>query len=152
MHPWVVVAMQLLRCVYVLLFCVVSKALLGISWWLLGSLICTHTCTAAPHANDWICEVWFTCDIKWVLHAHFTVKFLLYRFEYANEVACMINEAFHNADGTPKSRRGVLLYITCSWRRIEMISMVMQATNPVNFLENTSAVIASQSHPHCHHS
>lgn len=47
----------------------------------------------------------------------------------------MINEAFHNADGTPKSRRGVLLYITRSWSRMELISMVMQATNPVHFLK-----------------
>lgn len=36
-----------------------------------------------------------------------------------------------------------LEYYSCSWNRIELISMVMQATNPVHFLENTSAVIAS---------
>lgn len=101
-----------------------------------SNMYMTHTCTTTPHATNYqICEVWFTCDIKWVLHAYFTVEFLPYRFEYANEVACMINEAFHNADGTPKSRRGVLLYITRSWSRMELISMVMQATNPVHFLK-----------------
>lgn len=74
----------------------------------------THTCTTTPHATNYqICEVWFTCDIKWVLHAYFTVEFLLYRFEYANEVACMINEAFHNADGTPQEpARCITLHYT----------------------------------------
>jgi len=91
----------------------------------------THTFTATPHvSNCSICEVWFTCDIKWVLHAHFTVEFLPYIFEYANELACMINEAYHNADGTPKSRRGVLLYIR--------VLLVFMEQNGADFYGNAS--------------
>lgn len=46
----------------------------------------------------------------------------------------MINKVFHNADGTPKSGREVLS-ITSSKKRMELISMLMQATNPVHFLK-----------------